>query len=509
MTAFSYHRTLATARSTLEHTIDRNYIEIVTLLNNAEESLNLIASRIDKDEPILVDTLAQIVYDHPLFREATVIDGNGFLTVTNTGVVDPPRRVAEDLRSDPTGPGLQLLGPRRTMVMGRHSIIMSQPTPDGGEVNLLVDPGILLYFVDQVDEVSLGPDGFIAFVQREGRVIAVDGMPPPDGRLVTEDSEPGRLRVVKTTPGGEVTIVGEISRDWVLSHWVHVATLSVPLAVLGIGALVSMFLYFLRRVEALDFELQAGLDNDEFELHYQPIVDITTGQCIGSEALVRWRHPEQGMLQPGVFVPSAEKTGIITAISDWVMRRAVMEQAELFEQYPNIYLALNLSPVQLNTGAVDDVINWLQTEPLANERLVFEITESSILHDSQTTAIDAIARLRSMGCKVALDDFGTGYSSLSYLHKFEFDYLKIDLQFVRGIDRDIRTNSILEAMTKMGHVLGVKMVAEGVESEEQRRFLQNIHVPYAQGWLYSRPLPIREYVTYLRKNLSSAETGAC
>jgi sensor c-di-GMP phosphodiesterase-like protein len=279
------------------------------------------------------------------------------------------------------------------------------------------------------------------------------------------------------------------------------------MTIISVFILFSIFIFLFRRTQALDYDLKTGLKDDEFELHYQPIVDMKTGACVGSEALIRWRHPEEGMLLPGLFIPSAEKTGLIGPIGEWIVKQAVNEQSPLFDGFPLEYVSINLSPIQLNSGSFDNTIKWLSEATLTTERFVFEITEKVTIRESQTTAMDALARVRKLGCSVALDDFGTGYSSLSNLLKFDFGYLKIDQQFVRGINQDIRTNSILEAITDLGHKLGVRIIAEGVETKEQREYLLTLGVQYGQGWLFSIPLPVREFENYLSRLGKPSETN--
>ncbi len=257
------------------------------------------------------------------------------------------------------------------------------------------------------------------------------------------------------------------------------------------------FLVFFRRMEAFDHDIKTGLNNDEFAMHYQPIIDMRTGKCAGSEALIRWKHPEQGALLPGLFIPSAEKTGLIGALGEWVIKQTIEEQHQLLEHSHLMYVSINLSPVQLNSGSFEKILSWLPEARIAPSGFMFELTEAALIRETQTTALDTLTRVRDLGIRIALDDFGTGYSSLSQLHKFEFDYLKIDQQFVHGINKGIRTNSILKAIVELGHRLGVKILAEGVETKEQQEFLQELGVHYAQGWLFSMPLPIREFERYV------------
>jgi EAL domain-containing protein (putative c-di-GMP-specific phosphodiesterase class I) len=270
-----------------------------------------------------------------------------------------------------------------------------------------------------------------------------------------------------------------------------------PLVLVSVFFIVGMLLVLFRRVQALDYDLRAGLENEEFELHYQPIVRLDSGKCVGCEALIRWRHPEEGVILPGLFVPSAEKTGLINPIGEWVVRHALDELEHAVEGLGLEYVSINVSPIQLNSGSFDRTVRWLAEAAIPTDRLVFEVTEKAVIRESQTNALDTLERARRLGCKLALDDFGTGYSSLSNLTRFEFGVLKVERQFVQGINQSIRTNSVLESIVRLGHELGVRIIAEGVETEEQRSYLEGLGVKYAQGWLYSAALPRDEFERYL------------
>lgn len=493
----SYHRLLSDAQESLEKRADRAYHELSLLLKDAEVILNRIASAVESDTPKMVDILQRAVYDSSYFREAGVIDENGFLIVTNLGLVDPPVFISPERRSEPGVAGVQLIGAFQTKVMRELSVVLSLRMKGDGEVNLLVNPNVLRYFLDIVDETNLGPDGFIAYANASGKIITADGALPRDGYIAAETGNSARIRVTLDMLDGSLKVVGEISTDWLLRHWREQVLFGVSLTIVCVFVLFSIFLFLFRRAQAFDFDLKTGLKDDEFELHYQPIIDLTTGACAGSEALIRWRHPDEGVLLPGLFIPSAEKTGLIGPIGKWVVKQAVKEQSQLFERFPLEYISINLSPIQLNSGSFEDSIKWLSKASLAPERFVFEVTERAMINEAQTTALDTLERLRRLGYSIAVDDFGTGYSGLGNLTKFEFGYLKIDRQFIRGINQDIRTNSILEAIVGLGHKLGVKIIAEGVETKEQREYLQALGVRYAQGWLFSIPLPIHEFEKYI------------
>jgi predicted signal transduction protein with EAL and GGDEF domain len=243
----------------------------------------------------------------------------------------------------------------------------------------------------------------------------------------------------------------------------------------------------LRRV--LEAELRGAIGRNELELYYQPQVDLISNRISGFEALLRWHHPVRGPVSPLDFIPVAEETGMIGAIGEWVLQTACFEA----ENWPaDIRVAVNLSPVQFKKGdVVAAVRSALVASGLRAERLELEITESVFLRDTAET-LAALNQLREMGICVALDDFGTGYSSLSYLRSFPFSKIKIDKSFVRDLQTNKGSMSIIRAVTGLGQSLGMKTIAEGVETMDQLRCLRDEMCDEVQGYLFSPPVPAAE-----------------
>src|SRR3984885_1027926 len=248
----------------------------------------------------------------------------------------------------------------------------------------------------------------------------------------------------------------------------------------------------------LEIDLRAALTRDEFEVHYQPIHDLNTDQITAFEALIRWNHPLRGMISPMDFIPLAEETGLITQLGDWILRKACMDAAAWSRE---VRVAVNLSPVQFrNSNLVQSVISALAASGLAPERLELEITESVLLQDSEAT-LAALHKLRSFGGKLSLEDFGTGYSSLSYLRSFPFDKIKIDRSFVHELATRDDSMAIVRAVTGLGKSLGISIVAEGVETNEQLGLLRTEGCTEVQGFLFSRPRPAQDVEAMLSYGL--------
>jgi len=217
---------------------------------------------------------------------------------------------------------------------------------------------------------------------------------------------------------------------------------------------------------------------------------LKTERICACEALLRWPHPERGMISPAEFIPVAEEMGLIVEIGNYVLRKACLEAMA----WPNdVSVAVNLSAIQFRRGNVVRAV-WqaLTSSGLAASRLQVEITESVLIHDTEATCT-TLARLRDLGVIISLDDFGTGYSSLSYLHSFPFNKLKIDRSFVLGIETSERSRTLLRGVARLSAELGLKVVVEGVETDDQLRLIRNDgHINEAQGFLFCKPIPARQ-----------------
>ena len=257
-----------------------------------------------------------------------------------------------------------------------------------------------------------------------------------------------------------------------------------------------------RRLQ-LEGDLHRALDNHEFVLHWQPKIALDTGRIVSAEALVRWNHPERGLIQPTEFIRVTEEIELIVRIGAWVLEEAISQraawEAEHGEEAP-WSIAVNVSALQLVAPrAMESVLQVLERWQWAPERLVLELTES-VLMDEGGEASPILHKLTKLGVQIAIDDFGTGYSSLSYLHRYPVDQVKLDRSFVGDIDEHGEGSAIARAVINMAHALGISVTAEGVETEAQRRGLRALGCDRAQGFLFSPPLPADEFSALLRSH---------
>lgn len=250
----------------------------------------------------------------------------------------------------------------------------------------------------------------------------------------------------------------------------------------------------------LEHNLRKALMQEEFVVFYQPQVNMETGKMSGTEALVRWIHPELGMISPGQFIPIAEENGLIIPIGEWVLRTSCKQMVQWHNELgTNITISVNLSARQfLQQDIVEKVRSILEETGLHASHLELEITESLGMKNPELT-LRTLKELKDMGIHISIDDFGTGYSSLSYLKKFPIDTLKIDRSFVLDIQTDPNDAAIVLAIIALAHSMHLKVIAEGVEKEEQAAFLRHHHCEEMQGYLYSRPVPAEDFKKLLLK----------
>ncbi|HVF45852.1 MAG TPA: EAL domain-containing protein [Pyrinomonadaceae bacterium] len=259
----------------------------------------------------------------------------------------------------------------------------------------------------------------------------------------------------------------------------------------------------------LENDLRRAVEHREFEVYYQPVITLATGKLSGFEALVRWRHPERGIVSPAEFIPLAEETRLITEIGAWVLTEACRQMSEWRELIPSqqhLTVSVNLSSKQLTRPGLPDLVRRTLGETgLPPHCLKLEITESAVM-DNAESAASLLAQLRALGIQLSIDDFGTGYSSLSYLHRFPVDTLKIDRSFVAKMTDNSENGEIVRTIVTLASNLGMCVVAEGVETEEQHARLEALGCEYAQGFLYSRPVEAESALALIRRGVRPALT---
>lgn len=251
-------------------------------------------------------------------------------------------------------------------------------------------------------------------------------------------------------------------------------------------------------------DLRRAIERQEFELYYQPRVSADSGDIIGVEALIRWFHPERGLINPADFISVAEETGMIVEIGHWVLDEAVRQCAEWNNLGMSLSVSVNVSSRQFNsTQLAEQVLNALAKSNCPAYLLELEITESMLVRET-TNVLQTLNELRDTGVKISVDDFGTGYSSLSYLKDFPLNKLKIDRTFIMNEDQ----KALVEMIVSLGKMLKLGLVAEGIESSEQRDWLSALGCDEFQGYYFSKPLPAKDFLIYFQKHTDTREALA-
>ena len=266
---------------------------------------------------------------------------------------------------------------------------------------------------------------------------------------------------------------------------------------------VGMHAQALKRLQ-LEADLREAIENEEFELYYQPIVCLKSGKLAGFESLVRWNSPKRGFVSPGAFIPIAEETGLIIPLGKWILQAACQQMYQWqmqFTHHSSLLVSVNLSGRQFSQpNLIEQIKQTIETTGLNCHNLKLEITESMVMDDIED-AIVLLNQLKSLGICLSMDDFGTGFSSFSYLHRFPMDTLKVDRSFVNSMNKGDKNREIVSTIIMLGHNLGMDVIAEGIETESEMKILQNFNCEYGQGYFFAKPVSALDATKLLRENV--------
>jgi sensor c-di-GMP phosphodiesterase-like protein len=318
------------------------------------------------------------------------------------------------------------------------------------------------------------------------------------GTETSYKDEQGRLVVFKLSAPGFTAAVAAMPAELTRSY-VQQATGRALAAGLAVGALLALLIALRARyLLSIKAQLVRALRNKEFHLVYQPVMDLRDHTCVGAEALIRWSPPGEPMVSPAVFIPDAEKYGLIRQVTAQVMEMVASDAASLITAYPDAHIAINFSADDLHSPETESRLKELLAGAGArSHNILIEATERGLMKPEK--AKGTLLAVRSQGFKVAIDDFGTGSSSLSYLATYDLDVLKIDKMFVDSFEEESPTTKVAFHIIEIARTLGLEMIAEGVETERQRDVLRQAGVQYAQGWLFARPMPMKDLVRFMRR----------
>ncbi|MGH8048138.1 MAG: EAL domain-containing protein [Chthoniobacterales bacterium] len=472
------------------------------VLNTVGSTLRKIASlTTGKVDEATLTTLRQAVFLNRFVQGLGIRRGNALLC-TNERLYEQPEPILDPLLPPLPRPGVLELQPPTERGFQTKSLVLVYAFAPDTAVEALINPQILsefftdfarasncrvfVYFGDTVPLTDFGGDNIAAPAKSE--LTSENTIHWRDGRLV-------RVAYSKKYPVYTVTVA---SMSVVHAKTMH-SLVTFTIAGVCVSALLAWLIIRLaRRTRTLESDLREAVKYSEIDVHYQPIIDLQTGHCVGAEALMRWQHPRHGMIPAGEFIGIAEKSELIVPMTELLLKKTAATLGPLLREYPTLHIGINLAPQHFASMRILEAMNAVTKKDLPSAQLIFEITERGLVTDENSVARAVMSGIVAAGAKLAVDDFGTGYSSLSYLQRFPLDYLKIDKAFVDGIESETTSSGLVDQIIRIANSLDMKIIAEGVEQPFQAAYLKAHGVQYAQGWFFARPLSADQFREFVR-----------
>lgn len=472
-------------------------------LAGAKQALVSASSEI-QDQPIeaIHDSFQKLTFDQPLFREVSLLV-DGRIVCTSFRIPETPVRPDNPERTIIPKPGEIHIVPSSPTDKKDASITLNYRLDDRSVINVLI-----------AQQSLIGPLRFkraetvqgIFFLRGDCTLLMDSSIGPPldfqelpkQGLSITKD---GLIYCTKVD-GFDLYTVSFIPGNRVVQNWVN------ELPIYGMLAVVAATLFLLggwrlhSRLGGLRAELEEAIDLNQIEAYLQPVLNLENNRCRGAEALMRWRHPQRGLIPPTLFIPEAERSGLITEMTFTMIENIARDLEEVFQKFPDFRVNINLSSVSLNEPDFCNRCLALLKNRIPLSQLCFEITESAYLGPA---AVDRLHEFHRQGIKLVVDDFGTGYSNLRYLMDYPFDSLKIDKAFVDGINPDGQTSGLVDHIIQIGKSCRLSLVGEGIEKEFQADYLRRAGVEFGQGYFFARPMAGDEFAFWIKKQEKTAE----
>lgn len=467
------------------------------LISDSQQQLELLARLQNQCDPATLQLLRTIPYNHPAIREAAVVVDSA-LVCTSWGLHPSP--VPINSHHAQWQAGQWLLFQMRGSAFDDHevhSLVLGLGLDQRRGVNLLLDPLVLLQPLQA--QRGFPFSGSLSLANGELLVAVVSD----DGQRVRLSD--GRSRRFADTP---------YQRQQAAGHGLLLANIAISprlwltnlLALLPLFAMVGLLLggfglwlvRLLRRPPSLRTALLRGLERGEFHVAYLPTIELATGRCVGAEALLRWLHPQQGAMAPDVFVPFAERTGLILPLTDWLLQRAFTELGPWLAADPSRHLAINLCARHFeSTELLACLSRETERHAVSPRQLLLELTEREVLNLNEQAVRGVLAQLHAAGYRLAIDDFGIGYNNLARLMEYRFDQIKIDKSLIQAIGRRDGVEPLIDGALTIARGYGSVLVAEGVETPGQAAFLAARGVTLVQGYHFAQPLEIASFYSWL------------
>ncbi len=489
---FSRERAITAERAHMQEYANWTLLRAEQVLTDAKDVLAQVEAQTRAGNDICsidhIGRMRQLAIDSGAVEEVGYYQGDR-LACTGWGKVPADTLIARGTPSDRLAGGYGLyLHVKPRVSHAREVMVMSYRNH-----NVLILPQRL---VDVLSDSHM----ILGIATRQGKLIAITGR--ANEALVGQLSRQAMTGmddkdIYASVQRGDLTALAIADRSAIDAKLGSEMRLLLPIGLVASAILVLLILWVSRQRLSPEKELQLAIRKREFQVHYQPLIELATGYCVGAEALVRWRRPDGRWIAPDLFIPLAEQSGLILDITDHVIEQVVADLHAMLLAEQHVHVAINISARDLESGRFLDVLEReIAKAGIAPGQIWLEVTERSLINPDAARA--TIARARDAGHLMAIDDFGTGYSSLSLLETLPLDALKIDKCFIDAIGRDAAASVVTPHIIGMGRALKLNLIAEGVETREQDAYVRKAGVQFAQGWYYAKALPADEFMAFYR-----------
>ncbi|MEI6277860.1 MAG: EAL domain-containing protein [Verrucomicrobiae bacterium] len=494
----SYRQTRSAAIASMENTTAAWTDATARLMSGARAKLERV-DQVTKGavSPQTSATLRRLVLDSTNYREAWLVQ-DGQVVCTDLGIMEPPLPLGPDLCELAAAGDVRLLFRNGVGDLADAIVLnfntgknyfwaVSIPTRSLGEA---------MRYGDRNSDHAvflLRPDGVLLDHSLNARNITNPPARPPGSGLSETESD---LIYARRVPGYNYSVVAILPKPVLWALWGRTLPLYAGLALaLAVCFFLTAWIVNARTL-SLEAELREAARLRQIVAHYQPILNLQTGHCVGVEVLMRWQHPIRGLVPPLAFIPEAERTGVITELTECMMIRAFEELAPVFQKHPHLHAAINIPIQTLVNPSFLTHVNLLIKGRYAYENISFELTESSSLTEA---ALGQLGAMKALGIRLAVDDFGTGYSNMRYLSLFPFDFLKVDKAFVDGISADGKSSGLVDQIVSIGRACHMEIIAEGIEQKTQADYLRRLGVEFGQGYFFAAPMTRVELQVWLEQ----------
>jgi len=442
-----------------------------------------------------VAALRRLVLDSTNFREAWLVK-DGRVVCTDLGIVEPPLPLGGELCELGAAGDVKLLA-RKGEGDTADAIILNFHTGKNYFWAVSIPArsiGEAMRYGDRNSDHAvffLRPDGVVLDQSLNARgITGTPARPPASGLSETEND----LIFSRRVPGYNYSVMAVLPKPVLWALWGRTLPVYAGLAlVLAVCFFLAAWMANAQTL-SLEAELREAARLRQIVAHYQPILNLQTGHCVGVEVLMRWQHPVRGLVPPLAFIPEAERTGLITRLTECLMIRAFGELTPVFGKHPHLHAAINIPVQTLVNPSFLSHVNRLINGKYAYRNISFELTESTSLTEA---ALGQLGAMKALGIRLAVDDFGTGYSNMRYLSLFPFDFLKVDKAFVDGISGGEKNSGLVDQIVSIGRACRMEIIAEGIEHKTQADYLRGIGVEFGQGYFFAAPMPIGDLLAWL------------